>query len=40
MAAISQTTFSNEFSWKSSIFAKISLKFAPKGPIDNNSVLI
>ena len=34
MAAISQTIFSDTFS------IKILLKFIPKGPIDNNPVLV
>ena len=42
MAAISQTIFSYAFSWiKRFVFRyKISLKFVPKGPIDNNPVLV
>ena len=37
MAAISQTTFSNAFSWMKMLEYrfKISLKFAPQGPINN-----
>ena len=37
MAAISQTTLSNAFSWKENVIIsiKISLKFVPKGPINN-----
>ena len=43
--AILQTIFSDAFSWmKSFIFwlikIKISLKFVPKGPIDNNPTLV
>ena len=34
MATILQTTLSNAFSWRR-IWIKISLKFVPKGPIDN-----
>ena len=37
MAAVSQTTFSNAFSWMK---IKISLKFVPKGPINNNPALV
>ena len=37
MDAISQTTFSSAFSW---IFLKISLKFVPKGPINNIPALV
>ena len=33
MAAMSQTTFSNEFPW-------ISLKFVPESPIDSKSALV
>ena len=42
MAAISQTTDWNAFSWMKSFFILIpvSLKFVPKGPIDNKSVLV
>ena len=42
MVAISQTTFSNTFSWikKNCILIRISLNFVPKGPIDNESVLV
>ena len=42
MAAISQTTFSNAFSWKKMLdfFTELSLKFVPKGPIDNNLALV
>ena len=38
MADISQTIFSDVFSWMKSfvVWIKISLKFVPKGPIDNN----
>ena len=42
-AATWQTTFSNAFSWLKSFFffiIRISLKFVPKGPIDNKSALI
>ena len=39
MAAISHTEFSDAFSLM--IFCiKISLKFVPKGPIDNNQALV
>ena len=41
IAAISQTIFSDAFSWmKSFVFIKSSLKFVPKGPIDNNPALV
>ena len=43
MAAISQTIFSDAFSWMKSFvlkLIKISLKFVPKGPIDNNPALV
>ena len=41
MAAISQTIFASAFmNEKSCIIIKISLKFIPKGPIDNNAVLV
>ena len=41
MAAISQTTFWNAFSWmKLWISLKISLKFVPKGPINNIPTLV
>ena len=41
MAAVSQTTLSNAFSWmKMRISIKISLKFVPKGPINNNPSLV
>ena len=42
MAAISQTTFSNAFSWRKNvrISFKISLKFVPKGPINNIPALV
>ena len=44
IATISQTTFSNAFSWmKIFVFQfsiRISLKFVPKGPINNKSVLV
>ena len=42
MAAISQTIFSDEFvvNEKFCILIKISLKFVPKGPFDNNSALV
>ena len=38
MAAISQTTLSNAFSWikNARISIQISLKFLPKGPINKN----
>ena len=40
MAAISQTTFSDAFLWiKVCILIKISLKFVPKGPINNKTAL-
>ena len=41
MAAISQTVFSDAFfvSEKLRILIKISLKFIPKGPVDNNPAL-
>ena len=40
MASISQTIFSDAFSWikKKSILIKISLTFVPRGPLDNNPV--
>ena len=42
MAAVLQTTFSNAFSWKKmcEFFIKISLKFVPKGLIDNIPSLV
>ena len=43
MAAILQTIFSDGFLWMKSfvcILMKISLKFVPKGPIDNYLVLV
>ena len=42
MAAISQTTLSNAFSWKKifRISIKVSLKFVPKGPINNFPALV
>ena len=42
MGAISQTTFSNAFSWMKMlrISIKISLKFVPKGPINNIPALV
>ena len=42
MAAITQTTFSNAFYLieKFCISIKISLKFVPKGPIDNIPALV
>ena len=42
MAAISQTLFSNAFSWmkKYCILINISLKFVPKGPINNIPALV
>ena len=42
MAAITQKIFSDAFSWmKSFVFwLKISLKFVPKGPIDNSPALV
>ena len=42
MAAISQTIFSDAFLWMkiSHILIKISLKFVPKGPIDNNPAMV
>ena len=40
MAAISQTVFPDAFSWMKSFFLiKISLKFVPKDPINNNPAL-
>ena len=40
MAAISQTTLSNAFSWMKIFSIKISLKFVPKGPINNIPTLV
>ena len=42
MAAFSQTIFSDAFSWMKNvcILIKISLKFVPKGPINNNLALV
>ena len=41
MGAISQTIFSDAFSWiKKCILIKISLKFVPKGAIDNDPALM
>ena len=42
MAAISQMTFSNAFSWVKSldVLTKISLKFVTKGPTDNNPAFV
>ena len=41
MAAISQKIFEMHFrDWKFCIFIKISLKFVPTGPIDNNPALV
>ena len=41
MAAISQTIISDAFSWTIFLyFDKISLKFVPKGQIDNNPALV
>ena len=42
MADISQTTFSNVFSWNENfrISIEMSLNLVPKGPIDNKSVLV
>ena len=42
MATFLQTIFSDAFSWMKSFvfFIKISLKFVPKGPIDNNPALV
>ena len=43
IAPISQTTFSNVFSWIKSvvcILIKVSLKFVPKGPIDHIPALV
>ena len=41
MAAISQTIFSDAFSWtKSFVFDSNLLKFVPKGPVDNNPTLV
>ena len=42
MAAIFQATFSNAFSWNENVFIsiKISLKFVPKGQINNIPALV
>ena len=41
MAAVSQTIFSDAFSWmKFCILFKISLKFVAKDPIDKNPALV
>ena len=42
MAAISPTIFSDEFSWmkKFGILFEISLKFVPKGLVNNNLALV
>ena len=42
MAAISQTTLSSAFLWMKRFFIsiRISLKFVPKGPIDNKAALV
>ena len=40
MAAVSQTTLSNAFSLIKFVSIKISLKFVPKGRINNNSALV
>ena len=40
MAAISQMTFCIFVNEKFCILIKISLKFVPKGPIDNNQALV
>ena len=42
MAAISQAIFSDEFSWmkQKCILIKISMKFVPNGPIDNNPAYV
>ena len=41
IAAISQTIFQKHFlEWKVFVLIKISLKFVPKGPIDNNPALV
>ena len=41
MAAISQMTFSGAISWmKSFILFQISLKFVPKGPINNEAIFL
>ena len=43
MAAVSQTTLSNAFSWMKMLEFRlrfISLKFVPKGPINNNPALV
>ena len=41
MAAIFQTTFSNAFSWKKCMnIDEISLKFVPKGPINDIAGLV
>ena len=37
LAALSQTTYSNAFSWKFCISIQISFKFVPNGPINNKS---
>ena len=42
MTAISQTTFPNALSWmkKFVLSIRISLKFVPKGPMDDKSALV
>ena len=40
MAVILQMTFSNKFSIDRFVLIQISLKFVPKGPIINNTMLI
>ena len=42
MAAVTQKIFSDEFSWmkEKCISIKISLKFVPKGAIDNNQSMV
>ena len=40
MVAISQTTFSNAFSWIAGYVIRISLKFVLGGQIDNNQALV
>ena len=41
ITAISQTTFSNTFSWmKTLVWIKMSLTFVPKGPINNIPALV
>ena len=40
MAAILQTMFSYAHLWMKSILIKISLKFVPEGPVENNPALV